>query len=454
MFPSKEKLENFNLNYIKFFLYNIQIYMNILHIFYITISSYINHSLNNFLSKFFNNYVFKNRLELIKNITSKLENINIIYVKIFQSLCLNDKLLYDDEKNYLLKYTDNVPYNSNDINYDIIDKLESEYNIILDIDEVLNSGIVSVVFKGVYENKKVVIKILKINIKNKINEAFVEMETLINIMSIIPYIRKLNLKKCLLDNKELLLEQTNFIKEVNNIKIFNERNMNNLEYIIPECYADITSIYNNVIVMENIKGLTYNDVKDLDIEKKDIFGKLLMKFGLISILYTSAVHCDIHPGNLFFYINENVKDKPKYQLGLIDFGIVSFPNRDNQNFYYTFFKNIQIDKDFSKLEDVLTCILCEKDKFKNLDTIKKRLLKETIERNIIETDNKYDLDFFLKLSYTINVYGFTFTKEFNQICLSLQVVENLLKNLLLDIRKTQDEIIETFNNINKLITIE
>ena len=126
--------------------------MNILHIFYITISSYINHSLNNFLSKFFNNYVFKNRLELIKNITSKLENINIIYVKIFQSLCLNDKLLYDDEKNYLLKYTDNVPYNSNDINYDIIDKLESEYNIILDIDEVLNSGIVSVVFKGVYEN--------------------------------------------------------------------------------------------------------------------------------------------------------------------------------------------------------------------------------------------------------------------------------------------------------------
>ena len=77
--------------------------------------------------------------------------------------------------------------------------------------------------------------------------------------------------------------------------------------------------------MENIKGLTFNDIKDYDEKIKYEFGRLLIKFGIISILYNSAVHCDIHPGNLFFYINEETDLKPKYQIGYIDFGIVAFP---------------------------------------------------------------------------------------------------------------------------------
>ena len=90
--------------------------------------------------------------------------------------------------------------------------------------------------------------------------------------------------------------------------------------------------------MENIKGLTYNNIKNYDDVIKQEFGKLILKFGLISILHNSAAHCDLHPGNLFFYINEENSNKPKYQLGFIDFGIVSFPSRENQNYYYKFFK--------------------------------------------------------------------------------------------------------------------
>ena len=79
-------------------------------------------------------------------------------------------------------------------------------------------------------------------------KVFEEIELFVYIISIIPYIKKLNLKKCLLDNKELLLDQTNFRKEVNNLQIFKEKNINNKEYIFPECYPYITSEYNNVIV--------------------------------------------------------------------------------------------------------------------------------------------------------------------------------------------------------------
>ena len=428
--------------------------MRCLHIIYILINSYIKFNSTNLLL-FIQDKECLPRLELIKTITKKIEYINIVYIKIFQILCLNDDILFDKEKDYLLKYTDSVPFLESDIDYNTIDILESKYNIEVDINEILNSGIISVVFKGIYKNKKVVIKIIKNDINRKIIDAILVMEIFIKIISIIPNIRKLNLKKCILDNKELLLEQTNFIKEVNNIQIFKEKNSNNREYIFPECYPEITNEYNNVIVMENIKGLTYNDIKDYDDSIKQEFGKLLIKFGFISILYNSAIHCDIHPGNLFFYINKDNSNKPKYQIGFIDFGIITFPSRENQNYYYTFFKNIQIDKEYDKLKDILyNAIIEEKDKY--------LLEKNKITEELIlilkkhASDKNFDFTFFFYLSQTLNSYGLSFCKEFNQLCLSLQVVNSLAEILCKkeNLKKFQDEVFLSFNKINKLLEIE
>ena len=88
-----------------------------------------------------------------------------------------------------------------------------------------------------------------------------------------------------------------------------------MKNLFPKCYVNISEEYNNVIVMENIKGLTYNNIKNYDDVIKQEFGKLILKFGLISILYNSAAHYESPPGNLFFYINEENSNKPKYQLG-------------------------------------------------------------------------------------------------------------------------------------------
>ena len=43
------------------------------------------------------------------------------------SLCLEKNILYEDEKEYLLKYTDNVPFKSEEIDYELLD-----YNKALD----------------------------------------------------------------------------------------------------------------------------------------------------------------------------------------------------------------------------------------------------------------------------------------------------------------------------------
>ena len=458
MYYKIKELETMEFNSFKYIFNCIKLYMRIFHILFILIQSYIEFNWNNFILYLKNNEPEK-RLELIKNITRKLEQLNIVYIKIFQSLCLNDNILNDEEKDYLLKYTDSVPFLSSDINYEILDTLESKYNIRLDIQEPLNSGIVSVAFKGIYmnDNNKVVVKILKNNIKQRLENVFEEIEFLLKLMNIIPYIKNFNLKKTLLDNKDLLLEQTDFKNEANNIEVFRNININNEEFVFPKCYLDITEQYNNVIVMENIKGLTYTDIKNYDDSIKQEFGKLLLKFGLISILYNSAVHCDVHPGNLFFYINEENSNKPKYQLGYIDFGIVCFPSRDNQNYYYKFFKNIQIDKEYDKIMEVIGAIIEEKNKFENLSVLEKNKIKEESISSLTKyaSNENFDFKLFFNLSLVLNNYGLSFSKEFNQLCLCIQVVNALGESLCKkeNLKKFQDEIMESFNQINKLIEI-
>tara|TARA_B110001452_G_scaffold265826_1_gene271280 strand:- start:702 stop:1808 length:1107 start_codon:yes stop_codon:yes gene_type:complete len=368
---------------------------------------------------------------------------------------LDNNLLYENEKEYLIKYTDSVPFRNDDINYDILDKLQTNYDIEVDSYIAVNSGVVSLVFTGMYNNERVVIKVLKNNIQHRLKTAFEDLELLIKMANVFSFIRKLNLKKCFIDNKDLLIEQTDFIKETENIEIFKRKIENYKEYIIPFCYKEITLTHNNVIVMENIKNLVYNDIKNYNKTVKNEFGKLLVKFGLISVLFTSAVHCDLHNGNVFFYINDDTDDKPKYQLGIIDFGIVAYPNRENQNNYYNFLKNIQQYKDISKIEEVLYSVIKEEERFKSLEPLKKaELLKKVSE--IITQDISYEshiMEMLINMSQTINSYGFSFTKEFNQICLSMRISANMAMELLININETQNELLDSFYNINKLIDI-
>tara|TARA_B110000444_G_scaffold35071_1_gene30481 strand:- start:7914 stop:9281 length:1368 start_codon:yes stop_codon:yes gene_type:complete len=443
------------LNSYKYFFDYIKSYIRIIRVFYIFVSSFIGFYITNLSNHFIYKLPLNSRLNLIKTITTKLEDMNIVYVKIFQSLCLDNNLLYENEKEYLIKYTDSVPFRNDDINYDILDKLQTNYDIEVDSYIAVNSGVVSLVFTGMYNNERVVIKVLKNNIQHRLKTAFEDLELLIKMANVFSFIRKLNLKKCFIDNKDLLIEQTDFIKETENIEIFKRKIENYKEYIIPFCYKEITLTHNNVIVMENIKNLVYNDIKNYNKTVKNEFGKLLVKFGLISVLFTSAVHCDLHNGNVFFYINDDTDDKPKYQLGIIDFGIVAYPNRENQNNYYNFLKNIQQYKDISKIEEVLYSVIKEEERFKSLEPLKKaELLKKVSE--IITQDISYEshiMEMLINMSQTINSYGFSFTKEFNQICLSMRISANMAMELLININETQNELLDSFYNINKLIDI-
>ncbi len=419
---------------------------NFFKIAYIFLSEFISFKFKNIINKF-KKLPNLERLYLIQNITYKLQDLNIVYVKMFQSLCLDKNILNDDEQEFLIQYTDRVPYNSDDINYEILDILESKYNIHIDNNTNIPvySGIVGVVFKGYHRNdnnKKVVIKVLKNNIKQRLIQVFNEIEFITNIITYIPFLNNLNLHKLFLDNKESLLNQVNFIKEVTNIEIFKFKNQNLPEYRIPYVYKEITNSYNNIIVMENIKGLTINDIEKLDSSIKEEFAKLFVKFGIISILYNSAIHNDLHAGNVFFYINNINSGLPQYQLGFIDFGICCFPSKNNQNSYYYYFYEMNINKKFDdeyKLDELLSVIIEEKDKLNKLknNNPKQYCFFKEKSVNILKKYSNINISsqFLIDLAVLFKKNNYNLSKEFNEICFGLKIIESFSLSLSPDNKK-------------------
>ena len=400
-----------------------------------------------------------NRLELIKKLSKKLEEENIVYVKIFQALCLDKDLLKSDEQEYLLKYTDNVPYSANEIEYDLLDKLENEFSITLTNRIPINCGIVGLVFDGHdSSNNKVIIKMLKKDILQKFTNVFDELLYISYMCKFIPYIKSLKITKLLLDNEEILLNQMNFIKEVEAIEIFSEKYKNNKEYVFPKVYREITEKYERLLVMENISGLKFKDIETMDKTIKEEFAYSLNKFGILGILYHSVIHCDLHSGNVFFYLNDETSlinsDIPKYRLGIIDFGICCFPNKENQNSYYIFFNDIHHNQNYSSLEKLLYTIIEEKELLSSFNSNKKQqFINECINCLQLNTKDEITSQLLIDLSKLFNKYDLNFTEEFNKVILSLHTANSFGKQLSQNIKATQGKVIADLNKFNEFVCI-
>ena len=293
---------------------------------------------------------------------------------------------------------------------------------------------------------------LKKDIKQKLISVCNELKLLLYIISYIPYLKNFNLYDLLLDNQEILLNQVNFVNETNNIEIFKSKNKNIAEFKIPSVYKEITNDLKDIIVMQNIKGFTFKDIENFSEYDKNEFGKLILKFGYISVLYNSAVHCDLHAGNIFFYKNNLNPYLPLYQIGVIDFGIVSYPSKESQNNFYNFFYNTEIIKNFDNIFDKLKYFIKPKGdcyQINNLNELEEKLiygLKKYAAKSEI-------VNFFNYLNKTLNAYNLSLTKEFNQIALSLQIVGGLSKKLTKDIHIEQIKVFEDLTQANKLLEI-
>ena len=124
----------------------------------------------------------------IQNITTRLASKNILYVKFFQAISLNNNFIDGAMNQELIKYTDSVPYSSDDIDWEVIMNLKTVYGIdFLQNTTPINSGMISLVYKmndGI-QNQEIVVKIKRVGIEEKLNDAIEKMKFMINLYSVV-----------------------------------------------------------------------------------------------------------------------------------------------------------------------------------------------------------------------------------------------------------------------------
>jgi len=279
-------------------------------------------------------FIWNDYYAFIDRITKSLASINILYVKVFQAIALNNSLIDAKINANLLKFTDSAPWSYGDIRLDELIELTNDYNIHLDdvYDKPINSGMISLVFKG---NKKgnegnVIIKMKRNNIHQKLNDAIENLQTFMYILSFLPIVQKYKITDVINKNIDIIKHQTDFSQEIDNmIKI--KKNCKNLKYVkIPEVYTEITKKYPNFIVMEYIEGNKINEIKEEDYE---YFAKQVLKFGFVTTIIHGVTHGDLHGGNLLF-IKDEKDEKYKYKIGVIDFGIIYEIDNNYRDFLF------------------------------------------------------------------------------------------------------------------------
>ena len=279
---------------------------------------------------------YQNDIRFIKDLTYDIEDLNIVYVKILQAICINSFIFNQRQINYLIKYTDQVPYTAKDIDISFIDQFKDKDLFITNTNPI-NSGIIALVYEGMYKEQRVVIKVIKKNIITQLNNAMNDVDFICWLFSYIPFLKDFKLDQLYKNNREIIMNQTNFTLEMENLKAYKKINKN-IDYLdSPEVYEEFTNANSNILVMEYIEGLKYSDIKEKD---KEEFSELMIRIAFMTIVFHRLGHGDLHAGNILFS-----KDNPK-RIILIDFGIVCRITKNEQQNLYDFFKEIYINKNY------------------------------------------------------------------------------------------------------------
>ena len=343
-------------------------------------------------------FFYENTNILFINILKDLGKLNIIFIKIFQWLIYDNRIqqniISKDISDFLITYTNNCPYNDNNIDYNSLYQCytfayQNNYTFTIDSLTPINTGSIALVFKGNLNGNKIVIKILRKNIENEINNAIKFISQLIFLLSYFKNCDKII--KILKENIFNFKNQIDFKKESININLFQDLCKYYNFIIIPKTYTLFNDNFNNLIIMDYIDGYHPNQIFNEDKEK---FFKYFIKSIKNTVFIKNIFHMDLHPGNIIL-----VKKNNTYKIGLIDFGMIKQLSINEINFFYVFIDLIFNNnyKDFFYfLEDNINEVFLNYD----IEKINKLLLKlrfENENNNFLKKILLKDIILILKL---------------------------------------------------------
>lgn len=271
------------------------------------------------------------------------EELGPIFIKFGQLLSTRVDLLPDDIATELVKLQDQVPPFCGKqaqamIEYSL-DKPIAELFSSFDISPLASASISQVHAATTLDNKEVVVKVLRPNIKKHVAR---DIEILLIFAKLLdkywpgsrhfkPYEVVLEIQKSIYDELDLMREAANASQL--------RRNFHNSHLLyVPEIFWSHTK--SDVLTMQRIYGTPVSNIKELKARNTNL--KLLAERG-VEIFFTQVFrdcffHADMHPGNVWVSL-DNPSD-PKYMA--LDFGIIGTLGPADQHYlaenFLAFFK--------------------------------------------------------------------------------------------------------------------
>ena len=391
------------------------------------------------------------QLQMVKNISESLMEKNPFFVKTFQALSADCKLLNSESIDYLTKYTDSVKYDDNEVDMESLDLIQ-ERGVVLEISDITykpdvkHSGMVSLVYKGkINKDTEVAVKVRRKGIYEKLEVALDQFGSLMYVLSLFPFLKHFNLVPMFEENKRDLIDQLDYNKELTNLKDLYKANEYVSYVVVPNAYQQYTDgISDRVIVMDYLRGKT---LQQLSTTEKKEYRECLAKFDMKCLLFDGLFHADFHQGNMLF-----MGETGDRKIGIIDLGVLGRLSLDEQNNFYLFFSSF-LKKDYISAADAVLRNLAEPaDKVEEIvhndDHPVKHQLSDLLE-SIGENTHICGLSEINGMSAVLVEHGLRLSQTFSKIQLSLAIAEGVQKSLgedvpfLMSIEKACEELFPT-----------
>lgn len=179
--------------------------------------------------------------------------------------------------------------------------------------EPIAAASIAQIYKGTLKarNEKVIIKVARPNIKQKI---LLDIQIIAKIIKIIeaikPNFKRLKLAQILRNYQKSILKELNLQIEANQTKKLKANAQKSDILYVPAVYEKLST--KKMLILEEIKGINIDDIEQLKAKKYNL--KNLAENG-VKIFFTQVFrdnffHADMHAGNIF--IQEGTQQNPKY----------------------------------------------------------------------------------------------------------------------------------------------
>ena len=362
-----------------------------------------------------------------------LGELNMFFVKAFQSLSTNTRLLTQEQIDFLTLYTDNVPFEKTEVNSEFIDSIQQtcdQYGYTCNYDDIelynpMKSGMIALVYRAKLDSRDIVIKVLRKGVKQKLTDALRKVDLLVSLLNYIPSVKNLQLTTLVSENRNSLLAQTDFVKEKNSIQQMYDNCKHTSYLAIPRVYHEFTQNNSSVIAMTYLEGRKLEDLQD---NEKDQYSLLVAKFGMKCLLFNRFYHADLHPGNILF-----MKDGEEKRIGILDYGVMGYITKEEQDAFYRFIHCLSTTKNYKTMADIIIDELVSPlSSLEKLEIFDRNMLHEKlgiVVGKIFDTKRSMSANDIYQINDVLRKYGVCLSRSFCKIELSLAIADSVTEKL-------------------------